>query len=154
MLVEAVAAFAVCATGEHSNAALDKWEAAGVPIVRECNRESLYIYDGKPPLTWPIHDWYIGATMGREAYCWGEGWLATFVCAHELGHLFGLDHPRDNIFECQGQYEAHDAAYNAYSGAGHPKVVNPTVMDNGGCPGASEGPYAEDVEAVLRKVEK
>lgn len=152
-----LAAFAVCATGPNSNAALDRWEDLGVPIVRQCDRDSLYITDGKPPLDWDIDPSWLGVTWGKEAYCWAEGWIAVSSCAHEIGHLFGLNHPYENHWTCQGgywqdPYAGPNWAYNPYDGNGHLPVVNATVMDNGGCPGQPEGPYPADAEAVIKNL--
>ena len=151
-----LAAFMVCATGDNSNAALDRWEQGGVPIVRTCgdSPNTLYITDGMPPLDWPIEPWMIGATWGKEAYCWAPWGLEVFVCAHEIGHLLGLNHPYEGG-RCQGQWHMENPYALAFGnpfalGFIRPEAANPTVMDGGGCPGAINGPYPADIAAVMR----
>lgn len=145
----------VCAMGEDAIAGYERWARALPPgyLERDCAAPDLWLTSGTlgPYAGWPV----AGIAPYPRAWC-DAPWSQVAACAHELGHLLGLDHPPEERLDadgCQGRIEFLDwqgrpewlqIALGLY------RYADATIMDRSlGCPGAAFGPYPADVAAVL-----
>ncbi|MDO8715902.1 MAG: redoxin domain-containing protein [Dehalococcoidales bacterium] len=149
----------VCASGSDAVAAVERWQRAGLPLALGCGEGALRLTSGTmgPWAEWAAAGGYSGGARG-VAYCNAPN-TQVASCAHELGHLLGLEHPpedrldadgcagRMEFLDWQGRPEWLQIALGLY------RYADATIMDRSpGCPGAAFGPYPADVAAVLARL--